>query len=210
MRAVEAGSWVLRFDVPMEPHVALFVRDSLSLDTSSSALKLPPELEGDIPDYSSLVSEEDCERWEESFASWWQLAFAGAGLTENGDAEDPAALPRRLERFSEEFYAPLAPYPELRHAASTWFYGHSEPHRRHDPKAAQTYWAIARDAAEAAATELGVSPGEVHANTWLLLVQDVWYAAPEPGRLLYSPTVREDTKLLSELLFDTFTSSVRG
>ena len=211
MRAAEAGSWVLRFDVPMEPHVALFVRDSLGFAASTSTVKQPPHLEGDVLDYSSLVATDDeYERLERSFPSWWQLSFGGAALTEGGPASDPMARHRQLERFSKDFYGPLAPYPELRHAASTWFYGHREPHVRHDPDVARRYSEIARDAANAAAEQLGVAPAELYADTWLLMVQDVWYATPEPGRLLYSPTVRDDAELLFELLFDTFSSSARS
>ena len=206
MQAGETGSWVVRLDVPMEPHVALFVRDSLGLGESTGTGKLPPRLEGEIPDWSSLVTDDEHERLQQSFASWWPSSFAGATLAEAGQTTDPAARHRQLEQFHSDFYAPLASYPELRHAASTWFYGHQKSHVRHDPDASRRYWTVCRDAAEAAAEELGVAPGELHATTLLLLVQDVWYATPEPGRLLYSPTVGDDAELLFELLFDTFRS----
>ena len=77
-----------------------------------------------------------------------------------------------------------------------------------DHETAMARWKVSRDAAEAAAAELGVEPGELSADTWLLMVEGLWWAAPGPGQLLYSPAVRNDRTLMANLLQDAFTSSL--
>jgi hypothetical protein len=211
MRVAGSKSWMLRFDVPEEPHVALFVRDALRLGADAeTAGEQPPSLEGGVPDQTSLVTAAERERLKLAYPSWWQTSFDGAALLARGQEafDDAMERHRQLDEASTRFYAPLARHAELRRDARDWLAEHRGPHERPDSDLRRRNWEIARDAAEAAAAERGVEPGELAASTWLLLVQGVWWATPAAGRLVYSPAVRDDAELLSNLLRETFGSSL--
>jgi hypothetical protein len=95
----------------------------------------------------------------------------------------------------------------LHRDASAWFEQHREPWipPRRDPG---RDWPIAKSAAEAAASDRGVSLEDVHADTQLLLVDGNWWRRPAPGILFYSPAVYLDETQLHQLLRETFVSSV--
>lgn len=168
-----------------------------------------------MPDLRGLVSDEERERLEQFYRPYWQRDRPLPGCEPQivaGAEQDAVACHRQMERWLEHFYQPLAAHRELRDEASLWFKEHRERHepmqRDHDRVMAR--WKISREAAEAAAADLGVDPGQLSVDTWLVMVKGVWWAAPHPGQLLYSPAVREDRNLLSELLYDTFTASLNS
>jgi hypothetical protein len=211
MRSATSSSWELRFDVLEEPHIALFIRDALRFESSDG--RQPPRLEGEVPDLRSVVGEEQSPQIMLGFRSWWQeehLIDEWRVAPPVNGPEDWGESHRRLEARLANFYAPLAGQPELRRHASDWFAEHREryePRDRHHEDA-KARWEISKDAAEAAAAEVGIEPGELSADTWLMMVRGLWWATPQPGQLLYSPAVREDRSLLANLLQDTFTASV--
>jgi hypothetical protein len=210
MRLASSSSWELRFDVLKAPHIVLFVRDALRFGTDDG--RQPPRLEGDTPDLRALVDEQERRQLALGYRSWWQeedLIDSGMLTTVKGP-EDLARRHRELEAWSADFYAPLVPHRELRRQASEWCAEHRERYepRVRDPETARARWETARDAAQAASTELGVAPGELSVNTWLIMVRGLWWATPRPGQLLYSPAVQEDRSLLRGLLQDAFGASV--
>ena len=209
MHTANAKSWELRSEVPDEPHIALFVRDALQLQIPPTSSKPLPPLEGEIPDLRLLVTEAEREQLALAYPDWWESSFQGAALlTAHRGGNDPAAFHRELEAASARFYEPLTSHVELRQQAAAWLAEHRKPHSRRPPDSRRRDWEIARDAVEAAATDLGVAPGELRANTSLLLVQGIWYATPAPGSLLYSPAVSDDAHLFGDVLRDAFASSL--
>jgi hypothetical protein len=208
MHTANAESWELRSEVPDEPHIALFVRDALELQIPSTMCEPLPPLEGEIPDLRVLVTEEEREKFGLAYPDWWGSSFRGAALlAAHRGRNHPAAFHRELQAASARFYEPLTSHVQLRQKAAAWLVEHRKPHVRRPPDSRRRDWEIARDAVEAAATDLGVAPGELRANTSLLLVQCIWYATPAPGCLLYSPAVRDDARLFGEVLRDAFASS---
>jgi hypothetical protein len=128
------------------------------------------------------------------FAPWWTTIIT----TPRGETSQrtPDASPTLRRAVGE-----------LHRDACAWFEEHREswmpPHR--DPG---RDWPIAKSAAEAAASDRGVSLEDVHADTQLLLVDGNWWQRPAPGVLCYSPAVYVDEIQLHQLLRETFVSSV--
>ena len=188
MQVAGSRSWRSTFDVPEAQHVALFVRDALGLDRDEDT---PPRLEGEIRGRSALINDRD--RVRSLWRRWW-----GTLTPETlNDAELTA-------RSHDDLRADVR---ELQRDAQAWFYAHREPHIQ-PQRDAMRDWEITRDAVESAASELGVEPHLLHADTWLLLVEGDWWQLPAPGQLAYSPAVREDPELFLKVLRSAFRSSL--
>jgi hypothetical protein len=205
----------MRFDVPQEPHVVLFVRDALGLGGRVDVPNDPPRLAGHVPDLSSLVSSDERQRVVRGYRSSWQLALAIGvpGQEVSSELVSGAVTPDPVRDQVTRFHDSFRPPKELRRQAAAWFDEHGQGHEfpfpaRESRAAWETEWMMTRDAAQAAAGQLGVDPGELCANALLLVVDGVWWATPGPGRLLFSAAVRDDAELLSRLLRETFLSSI--
>ena len=197
LRVLLAGSrsWVLRFDVAELPHVALFVRDATGVEALDGSTVDPPRLQGTVPDRSALIPEDERSEVASAWGTWWTKIVVG-----------------EID-FGSEISVALDSCPTLQRAAialhregSDWASEHRSPWlppRRNGRRD----WAIAKNAAEAAAAERGVPLGDVWADTQLLLVDGDWWQRPAPGVLLYSPSVLADEAMLARLLRDTFASS---
>ena len=205
------ASWELRFDLLEAPHIALVVRDALRLDPTSG--RQPPRLSGEIPDLRDRFTVAQRNRLAEAYAPRCherRLIGTWDARPRGQSRDDLFAYHRDTERRYDKLFGPMAEHADLKRLALDWFAEQREQHepRHPDSGAERARWEVARDAVELAAAETGVEPGRLRADTWLLMVQGLWWASPRPGQLLYSPSVRADLSLLGGLLQDTFERSL--
>ena len=186
MRVAGSKSWRLTFDVAQSPHIALFARDALGIDCDGGV----PRLLHRVPDQSQLIADQDPAAVATAWQAWW------ATMIPTSSQPLPAPGPALRRAIAD-----------LHDDACAWFEEHRKPWivPRRD---AHRDWQVSKSAAEAAASDRGVSPGDVHADSQLLLVDGNWWQRPAPGVLLYSPAVMIDEIQMHELLRATFASSV--
>jgi len=193
MRVAGSRSWGLTFDVGQLPHVALFTRDALAVQAKRSDRLDAPRLMHKVPDRSALIAGHDRPEAASAWQAWWTMIITTPRGETSQRTPDASPTLRRAVR-------------ELHRDACAWFEEHRDPWipPRRDPG---RDWPIAKSAAEAAASDRGVSL-DVHAETQLLLVDGNWWQRPAPGVLFYSPAVYVDDIQLHQLLRETFVSSV--
>lgn len=220
MRSAGSVSWRFAEGIEQTPLVALFVRDTLDLDVPAG-LAIPPRLEGELPDLSSLLDLERRASAATGWAGWWQAIAALDIRGHQGPptGEDQHVWLRRLASqhqsvFDPPEFASLATQPALAEAlratfdrALSWADARRQallapPEGRHG----QFDYDIVRAAAEEVARQHGVSAGEVSGCAMVLPVQGVWWTRFAPGAAICSVHAGRDPAIARIMLTDAFES----
>ena len=150
---------------------------------------------------------------------WWRRLLAQAAREAEWDRatsgdQDPLAWVRAIYAGREEAFDPpqfgsLADLPQL-HPVAAAVYAHADRwwstrERTVSQDSGAFAWRLVRDAAEDAASELGVPIGDVDAATYVLDVEGAWSYLAAPRFAVCSVAVATDPQAARQLLHDVFT-----
>ena len=219
MRKAGSESWRFAHDIDESLHFVLYLRDVLSLQVKEDAVFLP-ELAGDVPDRSEVVSPDSASAIAASWPSWWravvtEVAATGLRLPSQHSVSQywlhEISMPPGLTVDPPEWVS-LEGSPALRDAArmlwtesSRWFGSAREPYL--PPSCLDVFvWEQVRDAAERAADEHEVGLGHVNGWAQVLLVEGSWWQIVAPGVALCSIAAARDPAIVPLILNEAFDS----
>lgn len=222
MRFAGTASWRFAEGIEQAPLVALFVRDTLGLRVPPGAV-IPPRLDGELPDYSTLLDSERLAAASAVWTGWWQAVAAQAIRGHQGPPTgvDQRVWLRQLANehqimFDPPEFASLAAQPALADAVRGTFDGALRwadaqrralllpPQSRHG----QFDYNIVRAVAEEVTRRHGVSPGAVGACAMVLPVEGIWWNRFAPGAVLCSVYAAHDPAIARAVLTDAFESGL--
>jgi hypothetical protein len=194
MHYAGSDTWSLNVSVDPMP-LALYVRDSLHLDTSADELS-PPPLIHPPPDRSDLLSPEEREEAGAEWAAWWRqvVHYDGAfhGAEKAGDFMAwyrPFAVERAAAIGEPPQFDALAGAPALHRAvielfseARTW----SQSQDSYDAGPSALATGIAGQIAGEVAARHGVPHGRVRGVVLAYATKGIWWRVAEPGVLTCS------------------------
>jgi hypothetical protein len=218
MQVAGRPSWRFEENDAGDLHLALFARDAAGLDVPS-APDIPPPLTAAIDQLLAPPSAAAASQW----ATWWRglIRFQAGGIGPSrrlGPGDDLQAWlaemrERHLAVFDPPGFESLASMPELRAVVRATFAADGRPLLRRDPPTAVPprafAYGVVRAAAEAAAAEFGVSPGEIDGTAHVLDVQGAWFFLAAPGYALCSSAAAADPQVAAQLLGAVFASRLR-
>ncbi len=218
MRIAGRPSWRFAENDASGLHAALFARDAGGLAVPA-APDIPPPLLVAIGQKHRECVHPDVAAGQ--WAGWWR----GLVAFEADEAQPPhrrapgqdlrAWLKATAERHGAVFDPPgfesLASRPDLRAVVCATFADGrrllSRPPRT--PAGGWFGYQVVRAAAEAAAAESGVSPGEIDGTVQVLDVRGSWSFLAGPGYALCSPAAAADPEVAAQLLRAVFASRLR-
>lgn len=221
-------SWRFSHGSDQAPHALLFVRDSLGLPVGAGPGN-PPRLDGDVPDLAGRLDERTRREAGQQWPAWWRdvLTRDGAMNLRDGGTNDPpppagamVLRAREMARLRREFIDPpewhsLSDRPALQAAARAcytdgcrWADAALHPVHREGADSPIFEWHVVRDAAEAAAAELGVDIGDINGRAIVLAVTGRWHALLAPGLAACSVSDALDPRSAAAILRETFSSWV--
>jgi hypothetical protein len=217
MQIAGRPSWRFEENDAGDLHAALFTRDAGGL-TPSPAPDIPPPLlvavDGLEPDSAHPAAA--AGQW----VAWWR-GLVGFRIDEVQPRRRPAPdedlhawLRAMAERHAAAFDPPeftsLASMPELRAVATATFADGQRLLSRQPQVPPRAFdYRLVRAAAEAAATEFGVSPAEIDGAVDVLDVQGAWSFLAGPGYALCSRAAAADPEGAAQLLRTVFASRLR-
>lgn len=179
MRFAGSASWRFAEGIEQAPLIALFVRDTLSLEVSAEAS--PPRLDGELPDHSTLLDSQWRAAAGDAWTGWWQAVVA---QDVRGHQGPPAGVDQRVwlrqldaehrAVFDPPEFASLADRPALAetvrvtfNAALRW----ADAERRAllippQGRPGQFDYEVVRAAAEQTAHRHQISPDAVRPAPW--------------------------------------------
>jgi len=232
VRRAQSISWRFAESIDQLPLVALFVRDTLRLEVPAGGV-IPPRLEGEVPDHSSLLAPVRRDAAGTGWTGWWQevLARAGrlhlhhpgtraAGLDLVAWARQMAVEHRELDAayppvFDPPEFAGLADRPALRQAVRVTF---GEALRWADTQRRSLLFLPARPAqfdsqlvpaeAEQTAGLHRVDLGQVRACAVVVPVRGAWWHRFAPGAVVCSVHAARDPAVAHTIITDAFESGL--
>lgn len=217
MRIAGRPSWRFAENDAGDLHAALFVRDAGGL-AAPAAPDIPPPLlvAIDQAHRESAHPAEAARQW----VTWWRglVRFRsdevqpphGPAAGQELHAWLEAVRERHVAAFDPPGFESLASMPDLRAvAAATFADGRRLLCREHRTPAGEFGYQVVSAAAEAAAAEFGVSPGEIDGTVDVLEVRGVWFNLSGPGYALCSRGAAGDPAVARQLLRAVFASRLR-
>lgn len=222
MRRAGSASWRFAEGIEQMPVAALFVRDAVGLGVPTGA-GLPPRLDGDLPDRSSLVNAGQRRAAGAEWVGWWQEVVAHHVGMHQGppDGTDQRAwLARQAVQtgtlFDPPDFAALAGRSTLRNVVQSTFaeaLRWADIQRRTflmppDRRPGQFDYETVRSVAEQVAQRHRVSPDAVRGCAIVLPVQGNWWRRFSAGAILCSVHAARDPSSARPALTDAFESGL--
>ncbi len=173
MRKAGTESWRFTHDIDESLHCVLYLRDVLGLQIEDDGV-IPPRLASDVPDRSQVLGPASAVVAAARWPSWWRAVVNQVATTQLGPSFQQDGSQNWVREIAT-WHGPVVDPPEwaslegssaLRDAARTlwiescrWFGPARKPYL--PPSRLDVFaWNQVRDAAERAADENEVSPGE--------------------------------------------------
>lgn len=223
MRKAGTDSWRFAHDIDESLHCVLYLRDAFGLQTEDEGI-IPPRLASDVPDRSNVLGPASARDVAERWPTWWRAVVTQVAPTQLEPSSQQGSSQNWLREIAARHrtvvdppqWSSLEGSPALRDAAGTlwiescrWFGPAREPYL--PPSCMDVFaWEQVRDGAERAASEHGVSPGEVNGCAQVLLVEGSWWHIVAPGVALCSITAARDPAIAAVILKKSFDSYLSG